>query len=311
MTRSKIYFVHEGRESYPEIDAYRRYFEPTHDTQEIFPSDLTKAEDLSNAICWMIMGFHPQRPAARIVIHDYRSLSIGKTREVKDWVKRVFNARPDIRIFQNDVMAQRMGFADGAPTSFLPMGVPASVLRFRRQKEKPVKACDFCYIGVMSHERRTETMFNSFLRRYGETKTLHTYGNPEPSLRDRYQDHANIIFHGRKPQEEVFAALQAARAAVNYFPTHLPHALQTPTKFLEYGALGLRVISNEHPRSREAAQTFGFHSLWGPAEDMFANAPDDLVWETNAHVDPTTLLWPAVIEKSGIAALLETIEAQK
>lgn len=302
---TKIYFVHEGKAAYPEIAAYRHFFEGVYASEDIAPEALAKRADLAGAICWHMMGFYRHRPAgAGLVVHDYRSLSVGRLWRAKDWVKRHFNARPDVRIFQNAEMQDLMSFADDVPCILLPMGVPPEVVDLRAAP-RPAPSFDFCYIGAMSAERRTSEMLDSFVRRYGDRKTFHLYGLPEKGLSERYKAHANIRFAGRKEQKELFEEIRKARVAVNYFPDHFPHRLQTPTKFLEYAALGLRILSNEQSQSRLAAQRYGIQSLWGPARDMFADAPDVLDWPDNAALDPSPLLWPSVIAQSGVASALE------
>lgn len=305
MTRfSNIIFVHEGKEAYPEIAAYRAFFDDLYETIEMPLATLAKAGDLTQVIVWMIMGFYPKRPPAGLVIHDYRSLSVGRLWLIKDWVKRRLNAQPDIRIFQNEAMEKAMGFRDDVTTLFLPMGVPPFVATYRAKTEEAY-ACDFCYIGVMSAERRTQGMINSFLKRFGAAKSLHLYGEPEPFLVELYKEKTNIVFQGRQSQQVVFAALARARVAVNYFPNHHPHRLQTPTKLLEYAALGLRIACNEQPQSRKTSQRYGVECWWGSAHDMFASMPENLAWADNSAFDPASLLWPSVIETSGIAALLQ------
>lgn len=306
---TKIYFVHEGKAAYPEIAAYRSFLADRFATEEIRPEEVASRPDLAQSLCWYMMGFYPDRPKAACVIHDYRSLSVGRAWFVKDMIKRALNAKPDIRIFQNEDMARALHFGCEVPTVFLPMGVPSCVLDARAQSpQEPV--CDFCYIGVMSMERRSTLMFDSFLQRFGARKSFHLYGAPEPEIAARYKDYSNIVFHGRKSQEDVFAALRRTRVAVNYFPTHNPHRLQTPTKLLEYAALGLRILCNEQIQSRRSAQTYGLSCLWGPAHDMFRDVPDSLTWADNAAFDPAPLLWPAVIAQSGIASLIEAEAAR-
>lgn len=306
MSLQKIYFVHEGKENYPEIAAYKTYFDGFYDCAEVHPDQLENLPDLKDAICWMIMGFYPRRPKARLVIHDYRSLSVGRVSWLKDRIKCFMNAVPDIRIFQNEAMADEMDFGAEVPSLYIPMGVPASVLGFGAADEAE-KECDFCYIGVMSAERHTYLMFDSFLRRFGMSKTFHAYGTPEPVIENRYKEYKNIVFKGRHPQEKVFEALKQSRVAVNYFPVHRPHALQTPTKLLEYGALGLRILCNDQLQSQETAGHYGLKCLWGQTADMFAVVPDDLMWPDNKGFDPTPMLWPSVLAESGISAKLKEV----
>lgn len=304
MASRKIYFVHEDKAAYPEIAAYRSFLRDEYICEETTPDELLQKEDLASAVCWMMMGHYPQKLKARLVIHDYRSLSVGAGRWFKDKIKRYTNATPDLRIFQNKEMAAVMGFKDSVSTLYIPMGVP-SFIKDVAQQSPAEKNCDFCYIGVMSEERNTHLMFDSFLKRFGAIKTFHAYGVPEEAIVQRYKDHSNIIFAGRHPQEEVFAALKQAHVAVNYFPAHYPHALQTPTKLLEYGALGTRVLCNEQAQSRLTAEKYGLNCLWGAPKDMFQSVPDDLNWPDNDGFDPTPMLWTSVLTSSGLATQLQ------
>lgn len=304
---TKIYFIHEGKAAYPEIAAYRTFFAGRFVCEEIRPEEVETKSDLAQSVCWFIMGFHRMRPEAACVIHDYRSLSVGRLHALKDLMKRFLNAKPDIRIFQNREMQQAMPFDDEVPTLYLPMGVPPFVVQYRRKGADIRPVCDFCYIGAMSMERRSDLMIDSFLKRFGTDKLFHLYGSPEPALVARYRDCPNVVFCGSKSQEDVFAALQTTRVAVNYFPTHYPHRLQTPTKLLEYAALGLRILCNEQPQSRQVARDYDLSCLWGPAHDMFRQVPETLAWPDNSAFDPAPLLWPAVIAKSGIKEALDKV----
>lgn len=300
---SKILFVHDGRAAYPEIAAYRYFFAGSFQTEETDRKRLAGRSDLAESVCWHMMGFYPEKAKAGLVIHDYRSLSVGRLRWLKDRAKQFLNAQPDVRIFQNAEMREAAGFSDDVPTFLLPMGVPENSASFRKEA-KGEELCDFAYIGVMSEERRTFLMLDSFLRRFGAGKTFYLYGEPEESIAARYRKKPNIVFKGKWPQADLFAALCGARVAVNYFPNHNPHRMQTPTKLLEYAALGLRVLCNEHVQSRRAAESYGISCLWGETNDMFRNVPDDLDWADNAALDPAPFLWPAVIAASGLPAFL-------
>lgn len=302
----KIVFVHEGKESYPEIAAYKAFFDQRFKTQETHPDQIATIESPEKTIFWFLMGFYRARPAgAGLVVHDYRSLSIGRTRLLKDFLKRRLNARPDIRIFQNEALRTSLSFADDVPSVLLPMGVAPDLLAFRGARGE---ALDFCYIGVLSKERKSWRMIDSFLRRFGAQRRFDLFGKAEAFLIARYKNNPNVVFRGRLPQAELFAKIAGARVGVNYFPCHAPHKYQTPTKMLDYAALGLRILSSEQPRCREAAAHYGINSLWGGEDDMFAGLPEACDWANNEKLDPAPFLWPDVIAASGIAALIDKKE---
>lgn len=304
-----IRYIHEGKAAYPEVAASMGYMaEAGYRTIECTPDEAAAAPDLAGSVCWYMMGFYPRRLPGAITIHDYRSLSVGRFRRAKDRVKRLLNARADIRIFQNDAIRTALGFPQDARTVYLPMGVPEPFIRNRTTATEPVT--DFIYIGSMLPERKCELMLDSFVRRFGADKTFDLYGPSNPELEARYVGRANVRFKGMVEQARLPAILTAARVGVCYFPLHYPHVLQTPTKLLEYGALGMRVLANEHPQSRITEKQYGLACRWGTTADLFADVPDSLDWADNATVDASAMAWPSVIRESGIEQVIARVRAE-
>jgi len=301
--KKQIRFVHEGKAAYPDVEAFRSYFGRHYDAFECSPVEAAAARNLQDSVCWYMMGFYPKKLNCAVTVHDYRSLSVGRFRRGKDLLKRLFNARPDIRIFQNEAIRIALGFRDSERTFYLPMGVPKLFIEKRGMHCEP--AVDFIYIGSMLAERKCELMLDSFLQRFGETKTFDLYGPRNTELEQRYAGRSNIRFLGLVPQNQLPKVLKAARVGVCYFPVHYPHLLQTPTKLLEYGALGMRVLANDHPQSRVSAEQYGLRCQWGSPTDLFEAVPDALTWEDNQAVDPAPMAWPAVIAKSGVEQALQ------
>ena len=303
-----IRFVHEGKAAYPDIVAYRNYFSDRYTTIESRPDEVAGAGDASQSVCWAMMGFYPRDLGCAVTIHDYRSLSVGRFKKTKDRLKRMLNADPHLRFFQNDAIRQALGFPMDDRSHFLPMGVPSLFIENRDLVAEPVT--DFIYIGSMLPERKCELMLDSFVKRFGEAKTFDLYGPPNADLEKRYADKANIRFHGLIAQDRLPAILKSARVGVCYFPLHYPHVLQTPTKLMEYGALGMRVLANEHPQSRITSEQYGLNCLWGDTQDLFAKVPDDLDWQDNSAVDAAPMAWPAVIAASGVEQAIEAALAK-
>jgi len=310
MIKRKIYFVHEGHEAYPEIAAYKDFFKDDFICEESHPNDLEKKPDLSKSICWFIMGYYPKKPNAYLTIHDYRSLSVGKMIWLKDKIKRYTNFIPDIRIFQNEVMSKKMSFCDDVPLVYIPMGVPSFITEYISKKQE-IKKYDFCYIGVMSKERKIHLMFDSFIKRFGSSKSFYLCGSPEKEIVEHYNKYKNIIFAGKLPQKEVFEAIKQSKVAVNYFPDHYPHLLQTPTKLLEYSAIGARILCNDHPQSRIVSNKYGIECFWDSTKNMFKNVPNDLDWNNNEGFDPITLLWQTILLESNIMITLCKVLKEK
>lgn len=297
---ARIIFVHEGKAAYPDVAACKSHFEDRYIVEERTPAEVADGS-AGDAVLWYMMGFHVRRPPALATIHDYRSLSVGRGRRLKDRLKRMFNYEPTLRLYQNRAIKQALGFGDSVPELFLPMGVPNDIASYRGAA---TAGDDYCYMGSMLPERQVELMIDSFLKRFGAARRLTLFGAAPAALVQRYRSHANIVFSGMLPQPELFGRLGDFGAAVCYFPNHYPHVLQTPTKLLEYAALGMRIIANEQPQSRQSAAQYGIACHWGPAADMFAGAPDGFDWPDNAGLDPTPLLWGSVIRESGVEAAL-------
>jgi hypothetical protein len=302
MTGRIMIFVHEGKAAYPDVRAYMEYFRGRFEVREAGPKEAAAMPDIGQAVCWHMMGVYPKRLPCALTVHDYRSLSVGRARRLKDKIKRLINVAPDIRVFQNDAIRAALGFARDDRTLFLPMGVPEQFIA-ERHLETPTDR-DFIYIGSMLAERRCERMLDSFLKRFGDGRRFDLYGPRNPELETRFAGAENIRFHGLIDQRELPRVLKAARVGVAFFPDHYPHVLQTPTKLMEYGALGMRILANEHPQSRLTAQQYGLTCHWGSIDDLFATVPDELGWEDNMTVDPAPMAWPAVIAASGIEQMI-------
>lgn len=303
-----IQFVHEGKAAYPELRAMEEYFTARgYETRQVKPDEVVK-DSGRKTVCWHMMGFYPRRLDCTVSIHDYRSLSVGRFARTKDKLKRLLNAKPDIRIFQNQEIRNALGFSEDSNTLYLPMGVPQFFIDHRGAATRP--NVDFIYIGSMLAERRCELMLDSFVKRFGDKKTFDLYGAPNEQLVERYKSNSNIRFRGTVPQDDLPAILKKARVGVCYFPMHYPHLLQTPTKLMEYAAMGMRVLANDHPQSRITAKIYDLECAWGSNADMFADVPDKLDWPNNMAIDPSPMEWDSVISASGVEPALKKVLAR-
>jgi len=307
MNRS-VFILHPGKANYPEIQAYSSHltewgFSVSTGTLE----GLAHLPDRLNIILWAVMGFYHRNVSAAYVIHDYRSLSVGRLARIKDLAKRYLNVKPDLRIFQNDRQRQLMRFNDGIPSILLPMGIPNWVFgpEFSTlQASDPV--ADFCYIGEMSRERHFDRVLSAFERNFANGgRKLLLIGQPEPRLHAQFRSVPGIHFVGRLPQPDAMKLVASSRAAICYFPYHRPHCYQTPTKLLEYAALGKPVICNDAPGNLECCKQLGIESVVTGA-DIFGSLTDKQIDHAKPN-DPErfkALTWKTVINQSGIDAFL-------
>ncbi|HAS3169427.1 glycosyltransferase [Vibrio cholerae] len=240
----KIFILHPGKANYPDIQAYKNYFSDKYEVQDGILSEYEKLEDKSNCILWCIMGFLPKKIEAKYIIHDYRSLSVGKYSYLKDKLKKIANHKPDLRIFLNEQVRDELGFSDGIPHCILDMGVPDWM--FDIQPDPVIKGT-YCYIGEMSFERKFNLVIDAFLEHRKQDETFVLVGKPEDKLYAKYKHASGLIFTGKVEQKRALSIVKASDYAICYFPYHRPHCYQTPTKLLEYAAVGANIICNDSP----------------------------------------------------------------
>ncbi|MBJ9967210.1 glycosyltransferase [Burkholderia seminalis] len=319
----KVFILHPGKANYPEIAAYRSRL-GKHGF-EVFDGDIdayARFPDRDVCILWCIMGFYRSLPPARFVIHDYRSLSVGRLAAVKDGVKRVLNVRPDLRIFQNEQMRDAMAFRDGVRTLLLPMGVPDWIFAPADAGSDraapggagaPMPSGRFCYIGEMSRERGFQKVLAAYRdARRDASDTLVLVGQPEPEIHAAFVDTPGIRFVGRVPQPDALRIVRGSEYAVCFFPYHRPHCFQTPTKLLEYASLGKKIICNDAPSNVRTAHELGIQCHFTGAAIFDELFPLSRVRATRP--DPAAmqqLEWGRVIERSGVLAFIDAVAGRR
>lgn len=302
----KILFVHQKRAHLPEIEAYRKFFTRFgYDAQEVTYEDLVKMDRdvLKNCILWYFMGFYPCLIRARIIIHDYRSLSTGCLPRIKDFLKKFLNHKPDLRIFLNEKVREILNFQDGVPSLLIDMGLPASIKHFANLEISP--SYDFVYVGAVTRERDIDKVVRNFLNTYGDRFTLLLVGDYEVSLKLQFKNQKNVVFWGRVAQEKVFELVKSSRYSLCVVPNRYPYYFQTPTKLLEYLALGARVVVNDNPMIMEILHKTGNLSSAYIMDREYRLPP--LEWLERlqpASLNIDQYLWENILAQSGIADFL-------
>jgi hypothetical protein len=304
INKQKIYFVHEGRAMYPLIRSMRECYADEFEMEECSFSEAEAKPDLDSSVCWHMMGFYPKRLDARLTIHDYRSLSLGKGMWIKDRVKELFCAKPDVRVIQPSI-EKYLHFSDRVQTYLLDVAISDFVLDYSYHDSGHFEY-DFCYIGSMTAERKMELVLDSFLSRFGGKKTFVLVGRADQYLIDRYDKVGGIRFLGAVPQRKAYEIVAVSKVAVAYFPDHAPHKFQTPTKLLEYAAIGSRILANRQIMNIEKADQYSIECAWRTSDDIFENIdPDDHSWTPNTHIDRAPLLFRTHMENSCILEKLQ------
>jgi glycosyltransferase involved in cell wall biosynthesis len=245
----KVHFVHGGASYLPELAAYRTHIGAWDWQAVVHDGPATVPDD--EAVVWWICGRVPAMHARRLRrswhVHEYASASVPPAAWIKDRVKRWTHPRPDHRVFQSEWVRRRMGFSDGVGSSLRDMGVPSTFLAVQPQGEPEF---DFVYLGETS---RLASFLPALAAMLDARLSLLVVGSVAPSVRDVLPRFANVRCIGRIAHADVPAQLLRARAGLNLVPTQLPFTEQTSTKFLEYLAVGLPVVSNDYPWAQRMA----------------------------------------------------------
>jgi len=305
----RIVFVHQGKAHLPELRAYASFFaQQGYEVVDVQYKDLMGMDRdfVKESILWYFMGFYHGKMTAKFIIHDYRSLSTGRFPHLKDYVKKYINHKPDLRVFLNEKVQQRLSFGDRLPYCLIDMGLPKYIANYREISEP--KQFDFVYSGVVSRDRDLDKVIESFIKAYGKTRTLLLIGRYEESIKRQFEGYENIIFYGQVEQSEVFKLIQSAEYALCIIPCRYPHLLQTPTKLIEYLALGAKIIANPNPMVIEILKRSGNMSKVFLMDNRYCFPPvEALIRLKSAFLNVEDYLWDKVIKRSGILDWLKKV----
>lgn len=301
-----IALIHYNKAFLSEIHGYSHFFAGLGIACEVVtPAALPK---LTRKVDWYFMGVDRTPPVADIYrIHEYLSPSTPPARRLKDWGKRWLNARPDLRIFKNDYTRQRFGFADQVPELYMDMGIADEW--FQPTQPAIEKAYDFIYIGELSAARQTNVLLDRFTQGDLRDRTLLLLSRDYAPLQQQYAAYPNIIFKGPVDKPAVKEHILQSRFAINYIPDREPFNQLPATKFLEYAACGVPIISTNYPWVQQFQQQYGGKYL------LLSTRLQDLNWQrvTNfAYATPnmTAWSWAHQIKRSGVLEHLRTLYPQ-
>jgi hypothetical protein len=299
-TNMMIAFIHSGKAFLPEIGAYSSFF-ARHgiDSTVIMPGNpLPEQVDVE----WHFMGTQIKRLIKNsIIIHEYASASLPPLQFLKDRVKKIVNVKPHFRIFLNEYVKQRLNFGDDIPFGFRDMGINKSLLATAPANNQ--KEYDFIYCGSVSKDMKMEILLESFASGSLNDKTLLVLSKDYDELSARFTQHKNICFKGPVETSLVPYYISKARFALNYKPVIEPHSHQTSTKFLEYAACNIPIVTTDFPWVRN------FQKQYGGAYFFLDKNMNNLSWEKIANFDYAfpaldSWTWEKQIIRSGILEFL-------
>lgn len=237
----KIALVLPNTSYSPEIYALNSYLENNGYSNDIISLHELYQYQHEYSLAYIKMGFIPlwDRRLKIPQVHDYASLSTGKYKTLKNFMKKYLSHKPVFRSFLNNSVKTRMNFKDNIPFIYRDMGAE----NFFFDKVEVKKEYDFCYVGSIIDDREVNKVLDNFIN---SKYTIVLVGEAKLSNLEKYKSHKNIIFLGKKDRVETSNIMKRARIGFNYMPNIDPWNTQTSTKVIEYLAAGLMVISNQY-----------------------------------------------------------------
>jgi glycosyltransferase involved in cell wall biosynthesis len=238
----KIVLIHNNQAFLPELTAYETFFQ-TYQIETC--SAIYGQESASDAdVYWYMMGYYPKAYyKKKLIIHEYASASVPPYRKLKDFFKSKLNPRPHFRLFLNEYVKEQICIHDEVPFGYRDMGVARE---FFQISDKGLKEFDFIYSGSLSAGRNMESLLRVFEKGELVKKSILILGKDECGLKEKFRHCRNIIFQSPVSWEQVPSWLSRARYAFNFVPNIEPFNSQTSTKFLEYAAMKIPVISTNY-----------------------------------------------------------------
>nr|WP_106784428.1 hypothetical protein [Lysinibacillus timonensis] len=299
----KIGFVHKGFSYLPELYAYCSYFNRLDDIEAsiISNNEMIEKNNEHYDLIWKFPGIDLKRDFKDSkVIHEYNSISTGDFVYLKNYLKKIFNLKPDARVFLNDEVKKGYGMNDDVPYIKRDMGISKHFFVNHEKKEY-----DFVYVGAMGKSRgliHGLKPFTSFLK----NRTILLIGKPNDALYQQYKQYANIIFIGKLSYEQVPSIASKAMYGYNFIPDVYPFNIQTSTKLLEYCAMGLNIVTTDYHWVRQFEQQNGgrFFKLQPDMKNFTNDSLEKFRFETP---DVSHLEWDHILDRLGIAEFVKRI----
>lgn len=270
----------------PESYAYRDYFR-----SQGFYSDLVEKgsdEAVNYDAIVLFHGFHPfWRKYPKFVIGEYNSLSTGKYNRLKDLIKRIVNVRPELYVFLNEDVRQKMWFSKRSNYVIRSMGYRKSGFEKCRfgMKEFDIVYCGSYRSGLLVHVQKLADLGFSIALVGFETEFKHE----------------KVVVFGRMNIKEAHEKISQARFGLNYTPNVYPLNIQDSTKVIEYCAAGLGIITNKYKWVNEFEESRKAKFL-----DLYSiEKPEDVLGFNFSVPDVSDLEWEVVLKNTNFKKELE------
>jgi glycosyltransferase involved in cell wall biosynthesis len=298
----RIAFIHPHSAFLPEINAYQKIFSTFNvETIVIKPEDAGK---INADVEWHFMGIDKSRKKTGLIkIHEYTSASVPPFNQFKNLSKKIFNAKPDYRLFLNEYVKEKFDFKDEISFGFRDMGISDSFLHFDNSSIK--KEFDFVYAGSVNAERQIEKLMELFTTKDLKKKSFLIISKDYNELASKFSQFKNIYFIGPITHDEMPAHISKSRFAINFMVDKEPFNEQTSTKLLEYVALKIPIISTDYKWAKKFQKENG-GSLFYLKTDLSNFIWDDISSFNYSFADLKNWRWENQIRKSGVIQFLQS-----
>jgi glycosyltransferase involved in cell wall biosynthesis len=154
------------------------------------------------------------------------------------------------------------GISEEKMTS-VPMGVSTKEIIFfeyKAEQNRLNKKKIVLYLGTLTKARKMDFLIRVFEKVFRRKKNVQLHlvgGGEDPSDEQILKDEARrlgiedrVLVTGFVPKQEAWAYVQEADVCVSpYYPTPILNST-SPTKLIEYMAMGKAVVANDHPEQR-------------------------------------------------------------
>ncbi|MGF1726774.1 glycosyltransferase [Photobacterium nomapromontoriensis] len=276
----------------PEIGIYKKFFE-TYGVDVCISENINESDQYD--VLWLFMGMQLIKKNDKFTIHEYASLSTGIFAKYKDIIKRLVCCKPNLRVFLNTDVYDKMSFKDNIPYVIRDMAVSPDF--YKRDQEKKY---DFVYSGAINDDRRLDLILDKFAIR--EDKSIIVIGTAPKWYHEKYSQYNNITFTGLVDYKKIPYYLNQAKVGINVIDNIYPYNIQTSTKILEYLACGLSIYTIQtnwvDSFSKKNNVTFNYFEI-----NRF-DVDADFVMNENY----TPLYWDDMLESCGILQAMNVKE---
>lgn len=197
----------------------------------------------------------------------------------------------------------------------VPMGVSARMTDWIAVHPVSIVPMRIVYLGTLASVRRLDMLLDAFVlvrQKFPKAQLMFVGDGDHPSERQGLVQKAisvglevedgvagspgaSVVFTGFVPMEEAWALTASAAVCVSpFYPT--PVLLSTsPTKLVEYLALGRPVVCNVHPEQSKIIKDSGAGLCVAWSADAFANAISGMLLNP-AHAEACASLGPAWVK---------------